>query len=174
VKRKELFQIIKYHWLELFIGIIGLFMLTGSLTKEKINQNTKFIELRSKLTDYKFEDGSRGQKHYYFYCADFCNKFQIKADYIAYFNKDNFSDKIGTELTFKISERKFNTKYDCNKIYVYEISTERENLLNLNEVLEFENKRYDIITPCLLIFGAIIAFAIRYKNTKNTSANKVL
>lgn len=166
MKTIQLFQIIKKHWLEFFVGVIGLFMLTGSLTKEKISQKTKFIELKSKLTTYNFHDGSRGYKYYYFYCDNYCNKFQIKADYINYFDKINFPIHTGTELKFKISEKDFNSKSDCNKIFVYEISTEEQILLNLNEILEFENKRFNIILPCLFILGATIVFAIRYNKYK--------
>jgi len=166
VKTNELFQIIKNHWLEFFIGIIGLLMLTDSLTNDKISQNTKFIELKSQLTSYDFYDGLRGHKHYYFYCDNYCNKFQIKADYINYFDKINFPKHKGTELTFKITEKDFNKKSDCNKIFVYEVSTEKQTLLNLNKIIEFENKRYDIIIACLFIFGATIGFTIRYNKYK--------
>lgn len=36
-------------------------MLAYSLTKEKINDKTKFIELTSKLTTYDFFDGTRNK-----------------------------------------------------------------------------------------------------------------
>lgn len=166
MKTSKLFQIIKNHWLEFFIGVIGILMLTDSLTKEEINQKTKFIELKSQLTTYNFVDGSRGYQHYYFYCDDYCNKFQIKADYISYFDKNNFPKFKGTELTFKITEKDFNNIPNCDKIFVYEISTEKQTLLKLNRIIEFENKKYDIILPCLFIFGATIGFTIRYNKYK--------
>lgn len=160
-----LIKILKNHWLEIFIGLIGLLMLTDTLTKEKIDEHTKLIELKSPLKSYNFYDGTRGHKHYYFYCNNYCNKFQIKADYLDYFNKENFPTQTGTEITFRISENDYIRINDCNKIFVYDISTKNQTLLSLKKVIEFERKRIDLIFSILFILGATIAFIVRYRAT---------
>lgn len=63
--KNKIFRILKTIWLELVVGIFGVFMLSNSLLKEEINDTTKFIELTSQLTSFEFRDGSRGHRHYY-------------------------------------------------------------------------------------------------------------
>jgi len=163
---KNISIIIKNHWLEFFIGFIGIFLLVDSLTKEKINDKTEFIELKDNLKSYEFFDGARGHKHYYFYCENYCNKFQIKADYIDFFDKNDFPKTKNVELIFKVSKKDFKNKSNCDKIFVYNIETKQQNLLSISKVLEFESKNFAIIIPTLFILGATIVFIIRKNKLK--------
>lgn len=158
MKTKSNINFLKKYWFELFLMIFGLFFLSHSLTKEKINNNTRFLELNATVKSYDFHNGSRGYKQYYIYCNEYCNIFQIKADYVDFFNSKDFPKNTGAKLKFIISKNDYDKLNECNKTFVYGISYKSENLLLLKNVINQEKFRFDLIFPFIFIFGSIILF----------------
>ncbi len=117
---------------ELIMIIFSLFLLGNISFKEKINNQTKFINITANTSFYEFKDGARGYHHYYFRCKEYCNVFQIKADYLPFFDKSKFPIEDGSNIKFLITERDYKNINNCDKILVLGITTNNQKILDFS------------------------------------------
>jgi len=163
LKNNYYLKLLNKYFGELIAIIFSLFLFGNILFKEKINNQTKFVNITSNISFYEFKDGARGYHHYYFKCKEYCNIFQIKADYLPFFEKDKFPIKNESNINFVITEKDFKNINNCDKIFVLGITTNKQKILDFSKVLEFENNNYFFLFPIILFFGAIILILIRNK-----------
>ncbi len=86
----------------LFLVGMGIYFIFEQATREHPESTNDLIDLNGRITHYSFEDNTgwrRNGHHYYIFLKEYPNKFQLKADYLRYFNKSQF------EMNFKTGNR---------------------------------------------------------------------
>lgn len=131
--------------LGLLFGFLAFiyFLYTG-LTRDKINTDNDLTEIKGTYLRYSFKDntGFRNFTHqYYIWIKEYSNAFQIKADYLRIFDRQEFTTNIrlGDSLNLTIPKRLYETLNSGNKVLVTSIEKQGKIYLNKNEVLEIEN-----------------------------------
>jgi hypothetical protein len=114
------------------------------LTRDKINTDNDLTEIKGTYLRYSFKDntGFRNFTHqYYIWTKEYSNAFQIKADYLRIFDRQEFTTNIrlGDSLNLTIPKRLYETLNSGNKVLVTSIEKQGKIYLNKNEVLEIEN-----------------------------------
>ncbi|MBL4578514.1 MAG: hypothetical protein JKX74_08580 [Flavobacteriales bacterium] len=113
--------------LGLLLGIVafGYFLFIG-LTREKINSENDLIEIKGNYIKHSFEDnvGYRNQGHqYYIWTDSYSNAFQIKADYLGIFKKQDFLSRVGyaEKASFTIPKYQINKLNTTDNVFVTSI-----------------------------------------------------
>lgn len=79
-------------------------------TRERLSTTDDLVALEGRLINYSFKDntGFKKQGHtYYIYLNEFSCTFQIKADYLRFFNRPQFENNVKPNDRFKLTIPKY-------------------------------------------------------------------
>lgn len=173
-----------FNWLDTYrAGLAFIFaatlMFSTEIRKESILDSKDVTEINGTLNEYSFEKVP-GYKHtlqqYYISLDEFECTFQIKADFIPFFDKHQFIMDLWKGLPLEVSIPKssldkLNTKE--KPIFVMSIRTSKNEYLSLNQTIEKHGSNLDVYAGiCFLIVGVLIFAIQKYYYRKKTVANK--
>ncbi|ADR21935.1 hypothetical protein MATR_04310 [Marivirga tractuosa] len=90
----------------LFLIGLGIYFIVEHEIRERPQSTEDLIDLHGTITDYSFKDntGWRGNgRQYYIYLDGYPTKFQVKADYLRFFNKQQFEYNFKRDSRVKLS-----------------------------------------------------------------------
>jgi len=162
------------------IGNLGLFFVFGpftyllftGLTREKLASNKDLIEIKGTYLRHSFKDKTsyKNLSHeYYFWIKNYENTFQIKADYLRVFNKQDFLTNVknGDYLILTIPKRLKEKLNSEDIIFVTSIEINRLAYLDKNKVLEIEKTLAESHDDYFLaIIYLIVGLFIYFRNRK--------
>ncbi|MDP1801466.1 MAG: hypothetical protein Q8L81_08945 [Bacteroidota bacterium] len=143
----------------------GLFFFYHQFTRDTLKSDKDLLQLKGIVKDYSFADkqGGRGMTHeYYIWLDGYKNAFQIPADYLGYFKKEEFETQVrkGDSLSLTIPRQKMIKLNDSNDdIYVMSLDKHNYNYLDKVKTMENENSGFDIYAG---IFFLVIGIAFYF------------
>lgn len=88
----------------LLLTVVGIYFIVEHSISERPMSTSDLVDLEGTISHYSFEDntGSRGAgRQYYIYLNEYPTTFQIKADYLRFFDKSAFENNFITGQGFK-------------------------------------------------------------------------
>jgi hypothetical protein len=173
-----------FNWLDTYkpgLGFffIGILMLSTEIRKESILDSTDVVEIHGTLNEYSFEKIPRHRnplEQYYIWLEEYECTFQIKADFIPFFDKHQFIMDLWKGLPLEVSipkSRLDNLKTKEKPICVMSIRTSKNEYLSLNQTIEKHGSNLGVYAGiCFLIVGVLIFAIQKYYYRKKTEANK--
>jgi len=158
---------------------IAILMFSSEIRKESILDSKDVIEIHGTLNEYSFEKVP-GYKHllqqYYISLNEYECTFQIKADFIPFFDKHQFIMDLWKGLPLEVSIPKSSLdklKKNEKPICVMSIRTSKNEYLSLNQTIEKHGSNLDIYAGiCFLLVGVLIIAIQKYYYRKKTEPNK--
>jgi hypothetical protein len=151
----------------------GLFFLYHHLTRDTLKSDNDLVQINGPVKDYSFADKQRGLRtthEYYVWLDNYENAFQIKADFLDYFKKNEFKAQVrkGDSILLTIPKQK--TIYlnaGAENIYVLSIDHQNKNYLDKTKTMKTENSGFDLYATAffLLIGTAYYLFKKRHAKT---------
>ena len=121
--------------------IISICFVYSGITKEKIESSKDLTSINGKFVKASFLDKG-AVRQYYFWIDGYRNAFQISAEYLKIFNKNEFIVKLspGDEMMVTIPKRLY-TALDTDEIlFVTSIQVGKVMYLDKDKVLKIEKK----------------------------------
>jgi hypothetical protein len=127
----------------LFLVGMGIYFIIEHKTRERPESTEDLINLNGKIIDYSFKDntGRRKQgREYYIFLNEYPNKFQIKADYLRYFNKEIFENnfKSGRKVNLSFPKHQEHLIGTNEAVFLTSLSINSYEYLSREQTLEFE------------------------------------
>lgn len=150
-------------FLGLLIGVGAcIYFLYNGLTKVNVTSPNDLTEIKGTYLRHSFKDntGFKNVTHqYYIWTSNYSNAFQVKADYLRFFDAEQFATniKLGDSIVFTIPTN-LKTKLNSEEnVFVTSILANSVNLLDKNKVLEFEKHLADKNMDYVFAFGFLAA-----------------
>lgn len=128
----------------LLIGM-GVFTIIMDFTHERPLSSKELFDLSGNISMYSFEENTgirRNGYEYYIYLEGYSTKFQIKADYLHFFDKNHFilSFKSGSPTHLSIPKYQENLIGTEEKVFLTSLSINGFEYLSKTEVIKRETK----------------------------------
>ena len=146
-----------------FVGL-ALFLIIDDLITPNINGPDDLFEIESELAYFSFikEEGYRGPfYHYYFMLNGYKCTFQVKADFVDYFKKNEFERelKIGDKIIITVPKHLINElDNQAEVIFAMSINTDKKDYLTQNLTIANESMHF----PIFLGFGILLVVTFNH------------
>lgn len=151
---------------------MGIYFIVEHNLRERPTSVDQLTDIVGTLDHYSFRDniGWKKQSHIYFISLDeYPNKFQIKADYLRFFNKYLFEESVHKGHHIKISIPNYN-KHLIGKdeaVFITSLSANSLDFLSKQETINYEiesgQSNSDYIFGCTLFVIALLYFFLHGK-----------
>ena len=94
----------------LFLIGMGIYFIIEHSIHERPKSTKELIDLNGRISEYSFEDNTgwrRNGHQYYIYLDGYPTKFQVKADYLGFFDKEQFENNYKQGSRVKLSIPKY-------------------------------------------------------------------
>lgn len=143
--------------------ISGLLFLYGYATREKVEADDDFVVIKGTVKDFNFIDGQRGTRIYSFRVAEYNKTFRLTADFLKYFDKDNFKTVASTGEMLRIelpkSQGSLSRLNDGRTAVVFGLYSENQVLLDKQKTIGSHNSHFMVYSSmAFLVLGSIVVY----------------
>jgi len=165
--------------------IVGIFFVGNFLIKDKVKSKRDLMEIKAALHDYSFTvekvyDNTHIYSHssyhlkykYYLHLNGFGNNFQIIADFLDNFYKDNFEEEVhyGDVITVLISQNDFNNIDKNRNTRIFGISNSKTTYLDYDlSIQKYNNVTVLYVGLIFIIIGLLLIYFSLNKFKKDKS-----
>ncbi|MCH7415858.1 hypothetical protein MM213_20325 [Belliella sp. R4-6] len=155
-----------------FLVGMGIYFIVEHGTREHSVSTEDLIELKGKIIDYSFKDNTgwrRQGQQYYIYLDEYPNKFQIKADYLRYFDKEIFKENFESGTILEISFPKYQEHLIGTKeaVLLTSLSINSYEYISQRQTIEFEksskSSNSDYLLGIIFIILGVLVFLFHNK-----------
>lgn len=148
---------------------IGLAILYHHFQRPDLTAADKILHIEGHVVQYSFQEkpGHRATlKQYYIWLDNYPCTFQIKADFLPFFNKKQFESEIknGDNLKLTIPKELDDQLFDSGThIFILSASINSTNYLSLADTIPKENSNLDIYAGLFFIAGGMVYYILKSK-----------
>lgn len=162
----------------LFLIGLGIYFIVEHGTRERPESTKDLFDLNGSILEYSFKDnaGWRGTGHqYYLFLDEYPNKFQVKADYLRYFNKLQFEQnfKPGNQVKLSVFGNQEHLIGTEEAVFLTSLSVNGFEYLSKKEAIKFEMSsaasNSDYILGIVFILLGILVFVFYERIKKATN-----
>jgi len=154
---------LNYAHFGLLVGICAfVYFIYNGLTTVKLTSPNDLTEIKGTYIKHSFKEniGLINSTHqYYIWTTNYSNTFQVKADYLRFFNREQFARniKLGDSIVFTIPSY-LKTKLNSEEnVFVTSILANSVTHLDKTKVLDFEKHLADTNMDYVFAFGYLAA-----------------
>lgn len=146
---------------------VGLFMLFHQFERPNLKTSDKILHIQGQVDQYSFQrkPGYRATlKQYYIWLNNYPCTFQIKADFLSFFNQTGFETEIktGDKLNLTIPKELENQLYESGAhVFILSAAKNSTNYLSLTDTIPKENDNFDIYAGLFFIAGGIVYYILK-------------
>jgi hypothetical protein len=148
---------------------IGLAILYHHFQRPDLKTSDKILHIEGHVDQYSFQQKSGHRatlKQYYIWLDNYPCTFQIKADFIPFFNQTQFESEIKNGVSLKLTipkELEYQLSDRGTHIFILSASKNSTNYLNLADTIPKENSNFDIYAGLFFIAGGIVYYILKSK-----------
>ena len=148
---------------------IGLAILYHHFQRADLKTPDKILHIEGRVSQYSFQQkpGHRATlKQYYIWLDNYPCTFQIKADFLPFFNQTQFESEIknGDNLQLTIPKELEDQLADRGThIFIFSASKTSTNYLSLADTIPKENSNFDIYAGLFFFAGGIVYYILKSK-----------
>lgn len=150
--------------------VVGLFFLYHQTTRPNLSSKDDILFLEGRVVNYSFKIGGPSAratpKQYYIWLDNYSCTFQIKADFLTFFNQTRFENQIrkGDSLKLTIPKKFKNQLFDREtNLFILSASKNSTSYLSLDETVPKENDNFDIYAGIAFITAGLIYYILKSK-----------
>ena len=146
---------------------VGLFFFYHQLSRPSLNSKDDILQIEGQVNEYSFQrkPGHRGTlKQYYIWLDNYPCTFQIKADFLSFFNQRKFENEIskGDKLNLTIPKELESQLYErATHVFILSASKNSTIYLSLEETIPKENDKFVIYVGLLFLTGGIVYYILK-------------
>ena len=143
--------------------LISILIFYHSFTKDKFSNDSDLTKVSGKLIDYSFTHGSRGTKMYYLWLENYQCTFQIPADYLSIFKKEQFRIEIknGDTIEIMVPTNRLENFQTDSKVVILGLSKGETIYLEKEETIAKERNNSDRYVGLGFFLAGLIYLIIR-------------
>jgi hypothetical protein len=168
VKRlKNIFDLVDKYFVAVLTVTIGLAIFYHHFERPNLKTPDKLLYIEGQVDQYSFQrkPGYRATlKQYYIWLDNYPCTFQIKADFLSFFNQTQFENEVkkGDKLKLTIpKEIKDQLSERGTHIFILSASKNSTNYLSLADTIPKENNNFDIYAGLFFIVGGIVYYILK-------------
>lgn len=179
IKRRNLRNMWKYiePWIDKrqyafvsFSVLIGLWLFVSAIITQKVSSASDLINIDGTLSKYSFIDGNRGTKKYYIWLTQYKATFQIPADFLNYFEKNQFENFFaeGQILFIGIAKSDQNKLGNSkHRVRIYDLHNNSLSFLKSSLTIKQENNVLQYLVGPLFILAGICFYFYRHRKLRH-------
>lgn len=164
---KNIFNWVDKYFVTVLTVAIALFMLYHQFERPNLNTPDKILHLQGQVDEYSFQrkPGYRATlKQYYIWLDNYPCTFQIKADFLSFFNQTGFESEIrtGDKLNLTIPKELESQLYERGThVFILSASKNSTNYLSLKDTIPKENDNFDIYVGLFFMAGGVVYYILK-------------
>ena len=123
--------------------VAGIICFSIKISRPQVKDESQLQFISGQFDSYKFTNGTKGYRNYLLWLKEYSNSFQINADFLSLFSKNNFINlNYHDSITISIA-KKDTSKLNKSNLFIFSITTPKATYLNAADVIKKYNSWFD-------------------------------